>query len=188
MKLPSFQFYPGDWMKDTGLRSVSFVAKGLWIEMLCLMFESEKRGYLQVNGNPPTKEQLARMTNSSLAEVTRGLDELKAAGVFSQTGTGIIFSRRMLRDNEIRNKRARAGKMGGNPVFKKGQPNPYYRVKNDGEMNGVISKSCNKVVTESENAYLLNSDELSIPLRRKDKQTDNLTDKQADKQKITFIF
>lgn len=29
MKLPSFQFYPGDWMKDPSLRSVSLEARGL---------------------------------------------------------------------------------------------------------------------------------------------------------------
>ncbi len=44
MKLPSFQFYPGDWMKDPSLRSVSLEARGLWMDMLCLLFESVRRG------------------------------------------------------------------------------------------------------------------------------------------------
>ncbi len=44
MKLPSFQFYPGDWMKDPALRSVSLEARGLWMDMLCLLFESVRRG------------------------------------------------------------------------------------------------------------------------------------------------
>jgi hypothetical protein len=48
MKLPSFQFYPGDWMKDPALRSVSLEARGLWIDMLCLLFESGRRGYSNI--------------------------------------------------------------------------------------------------------------------------------------------
>jgi hypothetical protein len=62
-KLPFFKFYPGDWMKDPALRSVSIAARGLWIDMLCLMHESDRRGYLQhATGKPVTAEQLARMT------------------------------------------------------------------------------------------------------------------------------
>ena len=60
MKLPSFQFYPGDWMKDPGLRSVSLEARGLWIDMLCLLFESGRRA--TSNTRPANRSQ----TNSSL--------------------------------------------------------------------------------------------------------------------------
>ena len=82
MKLPSFQFYPGDWMKDPGLRSVSLEARGLWIDMLCLLFESGRRGYLQhATGKPVTNEQLARMTGSSPEQVSRLLQELEGQGV-----------------------------------------------------------------------------------------------------------
>jgi len=31
-KRPAFQFYPGDWRRDTALQSVSLAARGLWIE------------------------------------------------------------------------------------------------------------------------------------------------------------
>ena len=126
-KLPSFQFYPADWRKDPRLSSVSKSAKGLWMDMLCLMFESEKRGYLQVNGKAPTEEQLARMTNCTTAELSQWFSELKEAGVFSQTRDSIVLSRRMVRDEDIRKKREVAGKLGGNPNFKHGLKNPYYR-------------------------------------------------------------
>jgi hypothetical protein len=61
MKLPSFQSYPSDWMKDPGLRSVSLEARGLWIDILCLIFESGRRGYLQhATGKAVSGEQLPR--------------------------------------------------------------------------------------------------------------------------------
>lgn len=47
-KLPSFQFYPGDWLKDPDLRICSLAAKGLLIDMLCYMHESQERGVLLV--------------------------------------------------------------------------------------------------------------------------------------------
>jgi biotin operon repressor len=119
MKLPSFQFYPGDWMKDPGLRSVSLEARGLWIDMLCLLFEGGRRGYLQhATGKPVSDEQLARMTGSSSERVSRLLQELEDSGVFSRTEHGTIYSRRMLRDERKRKACSEAGKKGGgNPEF-----------------------------------------------------------------------
>ena len=120
MKLPSFQFYPGDWMKDPALRSVSLEARGLWIDMLCLLFESGRRGYLQHRtGKPVTEEQLARMTGGSPEQVSRLLQELEDSGVFSRTEHGTIYSRRMIRYERKRTACSDAGKRGGgNPTFK----------------------------------------------------------------------
>jgi hypothetical protein len=127
MKLPSFQFYPGDWQKDPALRSVSHAAKGLWVDMLCLMFESERRGYLQINGKAPSLDQLARMVNSSSEVVAQLLSELRNAAVFSESAHNIIFSRRMVKDAQIRSVRSKCGKLGGNPAFEQGKSNPYYK-------------------------------------------------------------
>jgi len=118
-KLPAFQFYPGDWLKDPALRSVSVAARGLWIDMLCLMHESPRRGYLQhATGKPVTAEQLARMTGCSTDEVSRLLQELEDTGVFSCTEHGVIFSRRMVRDEAKRQRCREAGTRGGNPLLK----------------------------------------------------------------------
>lgn len=119
-KAPSFQFYPGDWMKDPALRSVSLAARGLWIDTLCLLFESDRRGYLQhITGKPVTDEQLARMTGCPSKQVSRLLQELENSGVFSRNEHGVIYSRRMLRDEHIRRARAEGGKAGGNPALLK---------------------------------------------------------------------
>lgn len=117
-KLPALQFYTGDWMKDPNLRGVSLAAKGLWIEMLCLMHESDRRGYLQSNGKPIAQDRLARMTGSSSEEVSQCLEELENSGVFSRTKNGVIYSRRMKRDEETRQKSIINGRLGGNPALK----------------------------------------------------------------------
>jgi hypothetical protein len=87
--------------------------------MLCLMFESVRRGYLQhATGKPVTAEQLARMTGCSTDEVSRLLQELEDSGVFSRTEHGVIFNRRMVRDEHKRLLCSRAGKNGGgNPAL-----------------------------------------------------------------------
>jgi hypothetical protein len=104
-KLPGFIFYPGDWMKDPELRCVSSGARGLWIDMLCLMFESVRRGYLQLhNGKVVTAEHLARMTGNSTDDTSRWLQELEDSGVFSRTEHGMIYSRRQVSDQTRREK------------------------------------------------------------------------------------
>jgi hypothetical protein len=115
MKRPAFQFYPADWRKDTALQGCSLLARGLWHEMLCLMHECEPYGHLSVNGKPMKPAQVARLVGISEKEYQRLLSELMEAGVPSVSDEGCVFSRRMVRDEHIRNVRAEAGKKGGNP-------------------------------------------------------------------------
>ena len=114
---PAFLFYPADWLGDPAVRAVSLAARGLWTDMLCLMHQLPRRGYLQLeSGTPVTAEQLARMTGCSTDEVSRLLQELETAGVFSCTEPGVIYSRRMVREERKRQLCAEAGrKGGGNP-------------------------------------------------------------------------
>lgn len=114
-KRPAFQFYPADWRKDTALQGCSLLARGLWHEMLCLMHECEPYGHLSVNGKPMKPSQIARLVGITEKEYGRLLEELFDAGVPSRTEDGCIYSRRMVRDEHIRNVRAEAGKKGGNP-------------------------------------------------------------------------
>ena len=44
---PSFQFYPGDWLSNTNLRRCTFEEKGVWIEIICLMNDSDEYGILR---------------------------------------------------------------------------------------------------------------------------------------------
>jgi len=111
---PAFQFYPSDWLRDPGLRSCSLSARGLWIDMLAFMHEAEPYGHLRLNGRDLGPEALARMVGCPLKEVRQCLTELERAGVFSRTESGTIFSRRMVRDETIREKRAQGGYLSAN--------------------------------------------------------------------------
>lgn len=115
MKRPSFQFYPADWRKDPALSACSLAARGLWIELMCIAHENGAYGVLSINGKPMVPAQIARMVGESPAAVVKLLGELEDAGVFSRDDQGCIFSRRMVKDERIRNVRADAGRLGGNP-------------------------------------------------------------------------
>ena len=42
---PWLKFYPRDWRGDQALRLVSLHARGLWIELLCVMHEATPYGH-----------------------------------------------------------------------------------------------------------------------------------------------
>lgn len=114
-KRPSFQFYPSDWLRDTALRSCSTGARGLWIDMICYMHEGNPYGHLKVGDKVILPINLARMVGETLEVVESWLQELKHAGVYDLTSDGVIISRRMIRDENLRKIRAAGGKLGGNP-------------------------------------------------------------------------
>lgn len=72
------------------------------MDVLSLMFEATRRGYLQVADKPASPEQVARMTGGSVDEVSRLLQELLNAGALSRTDDGTIYSRRQVREEEER--------------------------------------------------------------------------------------
>ena len=129
MKRPSFQFYPGDWLMDSSLRVVSVGARGAWIDMLCLMHQASPYGHLKVNHKVILTANLARIIGATLPETEGYLAELEDAGVFSREDDGCIFSRRMIRDEELRQVRADGGKLGGNPRLKEGNTRLTSKVK-----------------------------------------------------------
>lgn len=118
MKRPAFQFYPGDWLKDAALRSCSLEARGLWADMLSLMHQAEPYGHLVLNGLPIDDAALGRMVGATPGKVRRLIEELERSGTASRTADGALYSRRMVRDEQLRNERAEFGKLGGNPNLK----------------------------------------------------------------------
>jgi hypothetical protein len=117
MKRPSFQFYPGDYLRDSALRSCSVAARGLWMDMLCYMHDGYPYGYLKVGGKVILPLNLSRMVGATLSEVEGWMKELFEAGVYSINDDGCIYCRRMIRDEEIRLKRSAGGILGGNPAL-----------------------------------------------------------------------
>ena len=129
MKRPAFQFYPKDWRDEQALRLCSMAARGLWIDMMCLMHSADRYGHLEVAGKGMTTEQVARLVGEPPKDVKVWMAELQDNGVCSVTDEGVIYSRRMVRDEAIREKRAAGGEagsvygyMGAEHGFKGGRP------------------------------------------------------------------
>lgn len=97
---PWIKFYPRDWRGDQALRFVSLAARGLWMEMLCVMHEGAPYGHLTIGGKPIEDGDLSRLVGSTVEEVQALLVELRTAGVFRQTRTGVIFSKRLTDDHK----------------------------------------------------------------------------------------
>lgn len=117
---PAYQYYPSDEQNETTLKTASLAARGLWHEMLNFMHFAIPRGWLvTAAGKTIGPEQLARLVGESPAIVKKLLGELEDNGVFSRTDSGIIYSRRMVRDEHIMNVRAASGAKGGNPKLVK---------------------------------------------------------------------
>lgn len=120
MKLPAIQFYPADWRKDPGVQALDYFDRGVWFEILCLMHESSERGKLLLNGEPMPDDALARVLGLDNQTLTKVLTTLLRFGVASRDqGTGALINRRMVKDENLRQKRAECGKKGGNPALLK---------------------------------------------------------------------
>lgn len=114
-KLPALQFYPGDWKKDTGVQALTFEQRGVWFEMLLLMHDSEERGRLLLNGKPTPVPVLARQIGIDQAKLKQILSTMLEYGVYSvdKKRGGLMYSRRMVNDEALRQKKVHAGGKGG---------------------------------------------------------------------------
>jgi len=119
MKQPWMKFYPADWRADPALRMCSLSARGLWLEMLAIMHEAEPRGLLLINGRPVAEAALAGLVGCPARDVRAALLELEHARVFSRKRNGVIFSRRMEKDENQSRKNRDNGRKGGNPSLSK---------------------------------------------------------------------
>src|SRR3990167_6360594 len=123
-KLPAFQFYPGDWLKDPALRRCSQAARGIWVDMLCLMFECEERGVFISNGMPWSDQEIAYAIGGDVNQNLALLTELRQKGVArTRNQDGAIFSKRMVDDDRLRRLRAESGSNGGSKTQAKRKAN-----------------------------------------------------------------
>jgi len=107
---PSWQFYPSDWLGDDALRGCSLGARGLWIDLLCLMWTSPIRGVLlKANNKKHTIKSLSKRLGDTEQNIKEKLQELEEEAVLSKRDDDAIYSRRMFREWDIRRKRSEAG-------------------------------------------------------------------------------
>lgn len=119
MSEPWLKFYTSDWRADPRLKMCSPAARGMWIEMICLMHEAIPYGHLLIHGQPPNEAQLASLTGIPSAELPHLVAELERMGVFSRTREGVIYSRKLVRMASRAAVARKNGKRGGNPSLGK---------------------------------------------------------------------
>jgi hypothetical protein len=137
--LPWMKFYPADWLKDDGLCSVSWAARGVWAAMMARAhLNGRRRGYLDnPDGSAKTPEQITSLIGGERSEVVPLIAELEAAGVFSRDEAGVIYSRRIVADEHRRQACAVAGRRGGNPKLKPGDKRTLKGTVKAGDKPGV---------------------------------------------------
>src|SRR6185312_12748690 len=101
-KLPAIMFYPGDWLSDE-IAGCSLAAQGLWLRMMFLMHRSSRYGHLALpNGSAIPSKSVAAQCGIDQQAYETLLLELDSVGKLSRTNDGVIFSRRMVSDEQKR--------------------------------------------------------------------------------------
>lgn len=136
-RIPSLQFYVGDWLSDPELRSCSVAARGLFIDLMCLMHRSKVYGKLLINGSRAEDKQVINLLRIHHKTYYKSLKELLDYGVVKQDEDGVYYNARMMRDKALRDKAVEDGKLGGNPVLTGGGVNP----KDNPKVNGGVKPS-----------------------------------------------
>jgi len=96
-------------MGDAALRKCCRATRGTWMDILCLMAQGTPYGHLADGNGALPMGFVAAWCGLKTGALLASLKELATHGVFSRTATGIIYSRRMVRDENIRRKRASGG-------------------------------------------------------------------------------
>lgn len=92
MKLPAFQFYPGDWLKDPQLAMASPAVRGIWIDFIAVSFEAPVRGVLE-----GTAVEFARLLRCSTDEFMEFVGEAQRLGFADVTPTSSVTVTQMSR-------------------------------------------------------------------------------------------
>jgi hypothetical protein len=141
VRRPAFQFYTADWQGNSKLRRCSHAHKGAWVDVLCLMHDSDEYGVLRW-----PLEDIAQAVGCSVKMlreiVAKGVlkgaeaDGNIEAFVFTPRHAGkdgvpvtllpaqvgpIWYSSRMVRDEYVRTKRGEGTRFGDEP---KSPPKP----------------------------------------------------------------
>jgi hypothetical protein len=104
------------------------------------------------------------MVGETLEQVEGWLEELKQASVFDTDEDGTIVSRRMIRDEAIREARASGGKLGGNPLLTSRKDNLQNNLADNQEVN---LKDKQKTTPSSSSSSSSSASDVVAPKRRR---------------------
>jgi hypothetical protein len=125
--MPYVKWHGRDWLGDQLVRLVPLDVRGVWIDLLCAMMQSDPYGHLAVNGKPMTDDQAARVVGVDIDTYKGCLKQIEDAGISSRTEDGLLYSRRLVREYEIFMRASNAGKSGGGNPALKSKKNPEAR-------------------------------------------------------------
>lgn len=141
-RAPAFMFFPGDWLNDPGLRMCNYETKGVWIDLLCIMFLSNEPGVLKIGDEVLTAKGVQKLVKIAPKKFEKVWDELQKFGVLKCDENGRFYSKRMVNEEALRQVRREVGKLGGNPNLKKEHANLVNQSTNqNGNQNPTLSHS-----------------------------------------------
>lgn len=109
-------FYVGDWLKCPEVRALPPDYRGLWFDLICFMWESTERGVMvKPNGKPYSDSDIVRIVGLDNQNSGIWLTHLLDNEVCSRRSDGSVYSKRMVKDEQIREIRRKVGAKGGNP-------------------------------------------------------------------------
>lgn len=96
-KAPAFQFYIKDWLSDPELKMASHSTKGIWIDILCFMWESSERG--KIKGTIEQIKKLVSATNSDMDLFILEAKMLNFCDITNCTNLGTVTNRTEMYQN-----------------------------------------------------------------------------------------
>ncbi|GAC1699958.1 MAG: hypothetical protein NVS9B4_00420 [Candidatus Acidiferrum sp.] len=109
MDRPWFQFTTRDWLDNKELRRCSPLARSVLIDLMCLAHEGVPYGYVADRVGPLQEQFLASRCVVTIKQLRASILELQASERVKKTDSGTVFVPRMVRDEEVRLKRAAGG-------------------------------------------------------------------------------
>lgn len=99
--LPYLMFYKGDFLRGN-VSACSIAAQGLWFRLMILMHDSERTGYLCLNGSPLPSRIAAVKCAVSVDEYEHLLAELMSVSAFETSRERILYSPELVAEAETR--------------------------------------------------------------------------------------
>jgi hypothetical protein len=155
---PAFQFYAGDWLTDPSLRMCSFETRGVWIDLLCIMFLSDEIGVLKIGNQILDENGVRNLVKMSPKKFKKVWNELIIFGIVKCDESGRFFSKRMVGDERIRQVRREVGKLGGNPKLIKEVGNLVKQKDNQNPTPSSSSSSSSSYNTNNEIICMADND------------------------------
>ncbi len=118
---PYIPLYVQDYLTDEKLNECGAASQGIYIKIICIMHKSEEYGVILLKQKDKQTDKqiknfaskLSRLLTFNADEIHEAVKELTEEKVLTIRGDKLI-QRRMVKDNEISEKRSAAGKKGGN--------------------------------------------------------------------------